>query len=95
MSGQAYLTTIEQKTGRTPRELIAIAADAGLTADSKAGEIVTFFKTEHDLGHGHAMALAQVIRNLDTVDLANPTPSGPAPGSIGRLWLDGIDSRPS
>jgi len=95
MSAQAYLTTIEQRTGKTPRELIASAADAGLTTGSKAGEIVAYFKTEHDLGHGHTMTLAQVIRNIDTVDLANPTPSGPPPGSIGRLWLDGMDSRPS
>lgn len=94
MSAQAYLTTIEQQTGKTPRQLIANAAEAGFTEASKVGEIVAYFKTEHGLGHGHATALAQTIRNLDTVDLANPDPHASPPGSIGRLWLDGIDSRP-
>lgn len=95
MSGQSYLTTIEQQTGKTPRELIALAADAGLTGDSKAGEIGAWFKAEHGLGHGHAMTLAQIIRNLDAIDLANPNPAGPPPGSIGRLWLDGAATNPA
>ncbi|WP_413319729.1 DUF4287 domain-containing protein [Agrococcus sp. 1P02AA] len=95
MSAQSYLTSIEQQTGTTPRALIGLAAAAGLTASSKAGEIGAWFKSEHGLGHGHAMTLAQIIRNLDTIDLANPTPAGPPPGSIGRLWLDGEATRPS
>lgn len=95
MSAQSYLTTVEKQTGKTPRELIALAHDAGLTGESKAGEIGTWFKTEHGLGHGHAMTMAQVIRNLDSIDLANPEPTGPPPGSIGRLWLDGEATRPS
>ena len=94
MSAQSYLTTIEQKTGRTPRQLIADAAEAGFTETSKAGEIATYFKEQHGLGHGHAMTLAQVVRNLDAIDLANPAPASPPPGSIGRLWLDGRDTLP-
>ncbi|WP_322410626.1 DUF4287 domain-containing protein [Microbacterium invictum] len=95
MSGQAYLTTIEQQTGKTPRELIALANEAGLTSESKAGEIGSYFTSEHGLGHGHAMTLAQVIRHLDDIDLANATPAGPPPGSIGRLWLDGAATNPA
>lgn len=95
MSAQSYLTTIEQKTGKTPRELITLAAEAGLTGDSKAGDIASYFKTEHGLGHGHAMTLAQVIRHLDSIDLGNPAPAGPPPGSIGRLWLDGAATNPA
>jgi len=72
-----------------------LAADAGLTATSKAGEIGAWLKTEHNLGHSHAMTLAQIIRNLDAVDLANPTPAGPPPGSIGRLWRDGAATQPT
>lgn len=94
MSGQSYLDTIEKKTGFTPRELIAKANDAGLTADNKAGEILAWFKTEYSLGHGHAMTMAQVIRNLDTVDVKNAGITPEPPGSIGRLWLDGLESRP-
>lgn len=95
LSAQAYLDTIERTTGKTPRELIALASDAGLSADSKAGEIGGYFKAEHGLGRRHAMTLAQVVRHLDAIDLANPTPAGPPPGSIGRLWLDGAATKPA
>ncbi len=95
MSAQTYLTTIEKQTGRTPRELVALAAEAGLDSRSKAGEIGAYFKTEHGLGHGHAMTLAQVVRHLDTIDLSVASPAGPPPGSIGRLWLDGEATRPA
>lgn len=95
MTAQAYLDTIERTTGLTPRALIAQAAAAGLTAGSKPGAIAGWLKAEHGLGHGHATTLAQVIRHLDAIDLANPRPAGPPPGSIGRLWLDGAATRPA
>ena len=95
MSAQSYLDTIEQRTGLTPRQLVTKAREAGLTAESKAGEIGSWFKTEYDLGHGHAMTMAQVVRNLDTVDIKNAETTPEPPGSIGRMWLDGIPTRPS
>ena len=43
MSFQAYLDTIEDKTGRTPRELLEIARGKGFDSPgTKAGDVVTW-----------------------------------------------------
>lgn len=64
MSFQAYLDNIEEKTGKTPNQLIALAKKKGLIhSDTKAGEIVAWLKKDFDLGRGHAMALVYVIKN--------------------------------
>jgi hypothetical protein len=94
MSGQSYLDSIEKKTGVTPRELVRRAHDAGLTATSKTGEVVAWFKAEYALGHGHAMAMAQTIKHLESVDIKNADSTPEPPGSIGRMWLDGAANRP-
>ena len=68
MSFQAYLTNIEAKTGKSPAELRALAADKGFTADGalkpgvKAGAIVDWLKRDFDLGHGHAMAVVALLK---------------------------------
>ncbi|SFW79660.1 DUF4287 domain-containing protein [Amycolatopsis australiensis] len=58
MSFQAYLDNAEQQTGITPRAFLALAAEKNLT---KHGEVVTWLKTEHGLGHGHATAIARLV----------------------------------
>lgn len=64
MSFQAYLDNIEEKTGKTPNEFIALVGKKGLnTPETKSGEIVAWLKEEFDLGHGHAMAMAHVIKH--------------------------------
>lgn len=64
MSFQAYLDTIEEKTGKTPNDFIALAKKKGLDKpDIKAGEIISWLKKDFDLGRGHAMALVYVIKN--------------------------------
>jgi hypothetical protein len=63
MSFQAYLDNIEEKTGKTPNDFIAMATEKGFNKDTKSGEIVTWLKEEFELGHGHAMAMTQVIKN--------------------------------
>ncbi len=64
MSFQAYLDNIEEKTGTTPNEFIAMAKARGLdTPETKAGAIVDWLKEDYGLGRGHAMALVHVIRN--------------------------------
>jgi hypothetical protein len=58
MSFQAYLDNIKAKTGKSPRQLKDLAAEAGiLKSDMKANELVAWLKKEFDLGHGHAMAI--------------------------------------
>lgn len=63
MSFQAYLDTIEEKTGKTPNEFIAMATAKGFDADTKAGEILAWLKDDFGLGRGHGMALVHVIKN--------------------------------
>ena len=58
MSFQAYLDNIKAKTGKTPDDFSKIAADKGLT---KHGDIVKWLKSDFDLGHGHATAIAGIL----------------------------------
>ncbi len=60
MSFQAYLDTIKAKTGKTPDDFRALAAQKGLT---KYSEIMVWLKTDFGLGHGHANAIAQLLVN--------------------------------
>jgi len=68
MSFQAYLTNIEAKTGKSPAQLRALAADKGFTAGGtlapgvKAGAIVDWLKQDFELGHGHAMAIVALLK---------------------------------
>ncbi|GHG37178.1 MULTISPECIES: DUF4287 domain-containing protein [Amycolatopsis] len=57
MSFQAYLDNAEKQTGITPRAFLDLIAAQNLT---KAGEITAWLKAEHDLGHGHATAIARL-----------------------------------
>ncbi len=64
MSFQAYLDNIEDKTGKTPDQFIAMAEKKGFTDKStKAGVILAWLKEDFDLGRGHGMALVHVIKN--------------------------------
>ena len=64
MSFEAYLRNIHARTGKTPEELRALAAEAGvLTPTMKAGELVAWLKQEFDLGHGHSMAVWAAFKN--------------------------------
>jgi hypothetical protein len=58
MSFQAYLDNIQAKTGKSPEELKAMAAEKKLAT---TGQIMNWCKTELSLGHGHAMAIAHLV----------------------------------
>ncbi|RAJ08729.1 uncharacterized protein DUF4287 [Chitinophaga skermanii] len=61
MSFQAYLDNIEKNTGKTIAALVKqaeqkkLAVEGKLAPGVKAGDIVSWLKTEYKLGHGHAM----------------------------------------
>jgi hypothetical protein len=58
MSFQAYLDNIEEKTGKTPNDFIAMAKEKGFdNPKTKAAEIVAWLKEDYGLGRGHAMAI--------------------------------------
>ena len=96
MSFQAYLDTIEDKTGLTPRQLITLAGERGLDGpDTKAGAIVDWLKSDYDLGRGHAMALVHVIKNGARIDAKHVGTTGVHRDESNELWLDGKATKPS
>jgi len=70
MSFQAYLDSIQKKTGKSPDELKQLATQKGfllngeITATTKAGDIVKWLKDDFDLGHGHAMAIYALFKGI-------------------------------
>ncbi|WP_299518186.1 DUF4287 domain-containing protein [uncultured Serinicoccus sp.] len=95
MSFQAYLDTIEEKTGLTPHQLMEQAHSRGFDEDTKATEIADWLKQEHQLGHGHAMALVHVIKKGPTISSTHVGSTGTHRDASDTLWLDGKASRPT
>ncbi|MPV50640.1 MULTISPECIES: DUF4287 domain-containing protein [unclassified Pseudactinotalea] len=95
MSFQAYLDTIEDRTGLTPRQLVDIATSRGYdSADVKAGVILDWLATDYGLGRGHGMALVHVIKRGPRIDAAHVGSTGPHRDEADVLWLDGKATRP-
>lgn len=96
MSFQAYLDTIEKKTGLTPQQLVDIAHEKQLDQpDIKAGEILAWLKDEYDLGRGHGMALVHVIQKGPTISTKHVGSDGVHRDESDTLWLDGIATKPA
>lgn len=93
MSFQAYLDKIEDKTGRTPRELVDEAKAKGYQ-DVKAGVICDWLKADYDLGRGHAMALVHVIKNGPQISDKHVGTKGTHSDPSNLLWLDGKATNP-
>ncbi len=93
MSFQAYLDNVEDKTGKTPHELIALATAKGFGADTKAGEILAWLKEDFDLGRGHGMALVTVIKNGVKISDKHISSGGSHSDDSNELRLDGIKNR--
>ena len=70
MSFQAYLDTIETKTGKGPEEFKKLAEQKGFLKKGKiiegikAGQIVQWLKEDFELGHGHAMAMYALFKGV-------------------------------
>ena len=95
MSFQAYLDNIEEKTGLTPRQFIALAQERGLGDPStKATPIVEWLKEDYGLGRGHAMALVHVIKNGAGIGEKHVGTEGSHRDASDTLWLDGMRNRP-
>jgi hypothetical protein len=90
MSFQAYLDKIEEKTGKTPNELLGEAHDRGFGPETKATPIVEWLKTEYGLGRGHAMALVHVIKNGAEISGKHVGTGGSHRDESTTLRLDGI-----
>ena len=96
MSFQAYLDTIEDKTGLTPRQLLELAQQKGFDgAAVKAGDILDWLKADFGLGRGHGMALVHVIREGPGISRKHVGATGAHSDESDTLWLDGKASKPS
>lgn len=96
MSFQAYLDTIEDRSGLTPRQLLEIAHDKGLDAPgAKAAGVVAWLKADYGLGQGHAMALWHVIKNGPGIGSTHVGTTGSHRDESDTLWLDGKATRPT
>jgi hypothetical protein len=96
MSFQAYLDAIEDKTGLTPRELIALAHERGFDDPAtKASAIVGWLGTDYGLGRGHAMALVHVIKKGPQIDAKHVDSGGTHSDPSDMLWLDGKATNPA
>jgi len=96
MSFQAYLDTIEEKTGLVPRQLVDLAKERGYDDPSvKAGVIVDWLKEDYGLGRGHAMALVHVIKKGPTISEKHVGTDGVHRDESQELWLDGKATNPA
>ncbi len=93
MSFQAYLDTIEKKTGKTPQELVDEAHARGFGTDTAAGEIVAWLADDHGLGRGHAMALVHVVKNGPGISDRHVGTTGSHRDDSDVLRLDGLANR--
>ncbi|GAA5153561.1 DUF4287 domain-containing protein [Microbacterium pseudoresistens] len=94
MSFQAYLDTVETKTGLTPRQLIDLAGEKGFGTGTKAGPILDWLKTDYDLGRGHGMAIVHVITKGAKIDAKHVGSGGTHSDASDELWLDGKATNP-
>jgi hypothetical protein len=96
MSFQAYLDAVEDKTGLTPRQLLAIAQQKGFDSPgTKAGDVVAWLKDDYDVGRGHAMAMWHVIKNGPAISSKHVGTDGTHRDESDTLWLDGKATRPA
>ncbi|NUT51097.1 MAG: DUF4287 domain-containing protein [Saccharothrix sp.] len=93
MSFQAYLDAVEKKTGKTPAELLAEAAERGYGATAKAGVVLDWLKTDYDLGRGHGMALYHVLKNGTGISDKHVGGTGAHRDESATLRVDGLANR--
>lgn len=95
MSFQAYLDTIETKTGLTPRQFIELAKERGFGPGTQATPIIQWLAEDYGLGRGHAMALVHVITKGDQISSKHVGTTGTHRDASDRLWLDGQETKPA
>ncbi|MFF0991547.1 DUF4287 domain-containing protein [Kocuria nitroreducens] len=94
MSFQAYLDSIEAKTGLTPRQFVDRAHERGFDASTKATPIIEWLRDDYGIGRGHAMALVHVITKGPGINGKHVGGTGTHRDQWDTLWLDGAATRP-
>lgn len=95
MSFQAYLDAVEDKTGLTPRQLVAQATEKGFGPGTKAAPILEWLKEDYGLGRGHGMAIVHVITKGPEISQKHVGTTGTHRDESATLWLDGKRSKPA
>ena len=81
MTFEAYISNIEAKTGKKPRDFFEQAVAHGvLRPGTKAMEFVHWLKGASGLGHGHAMAVWEAFRRSGWIPLSEKK-TVPPPGT--------------
>lgn len=68
MAFTTYIKNIEEKTGKSAEDFLALAEEKGFTENGaiknnvKATAITDWLKSDFDLGHGHAMAMYAYLK---------------------------------
>lgn len=94
MSFQAYLDTVESKTGLTPRQLIDLARERGFDGETKATPILQWLAADYGLGRGHGMAMVHVITKGEQIAATHVGSDGTHSDPKDHLWLDGVATKP-
>ena len=89
MSYQAYLDTLETKTGKTPAALLGEAAERGYTPSTKAAVVVEWLRDTYGVGRGHAIAFYGVLKNGATISDQHVGSTGTHRDASTVLRLDG------
>jgi hypothetical protein len=96
MSFQAYLDSVEKKTGLTPRQLMEQATAKGLDAPgAKAAPIIEWLAADYGLGRGHAMAMVHLITKGTTISEKHVGTDGVHRDESTELWIDGAATKPT
>jgi hypothetical protein len=93
MTFQAYLDNLEDKTGKTPQELLDLAHGRGFDSSTKAQEFVDWLKADFGAGRGHAMALFHVLKNGPEISDKHVGTTGTHRDESTLLRLDGRANR--
>ena len=89
MSFQAYLDAVEDKTGKTPNELLADAVERGYGPQTKAGVFIEWLDSDYGVGRGHAMAVFHVLKNGAVISDKHVGAAGAHRDTSTVLHLDG------
>ena len=89
MSFQSYLDAVEDKTGKTPNELLTEAAGRGHGPKTKAGVVAEWLNSDYGVGRGHAMALFHVLKNGAVISAKHVGTAGAHRDTSTVLRLDG------
>ena len=89
MSFQAYLDNIQAKTGKTPDDFKAMAAEKGL---DKTAEIMAWLKSDFGLGHGHSMAIVHLIVHEDHIKATPEDKAGKLFSANKMKWRKSYDN---